>query len=330
MWQNACLRSVGVASTAILLMLAGCRRSDVPQDTGTASEPARPAAQSPNQRTIGVSLWTTEEPRQAQLKADIEAAAAKHPELRLEVRDAQRDVGQQVSDVEAFLAERVNLIIISPISAQALAEPLAKAFSGGIAVIVLDRPVVGDQYTCRIEPDIRQLGTEAGTWLAAKLGGKGKIIAIQGPADSLSDQDQYTAFRAALRDPGYRFIYEGHVDPPRIDAAQIMREALQHTQQVDAVYAYTDEAAKAAYETAHAAGREKGVFFVGVGGLPADGQAWVSQGILDASVLCPTGGSEAVKTAVKLLAGQKVPKTIVPGGRVFTKAGSWQPSAGGK
>ncbi len=309
--------SVVVGSAAILLLAAGCHRAVAPPKTGAASQPGQAVARSPNQRTIGVSLWETNSPRQAQLKADIETAAAKHPEIRVVVRDAHNHVAQQVSDVKALLAEGVNLLIVNPIDAQVLVEPVAKAFSAGTPVIVLDRPLVGDQYTCQIDPDLGQIGQEAGAWLAAKLGGKGKIVEILGPADSLADQAQQAGFQAALREPGYRFIYEDHVDPPRIDAVQVMREALKHTQQIDAVYAFSDEAAKAAYETAKAGGRAKGVLFVGVGGLPAEGRQWVSQGILAASVLDPTGGSEAVETALKLLAGQKVPKAIVPATRVF-------------
>ena len=85
------------------------------------------------------------------------------------------------------------------------------------------------------------------------------------------------------------------------------------------MFACDDAAACAAHEAAKAAGREKGVLFIGVGGLPEEGAAYVKKGILDASILFPTGGAEAVDAAVKLLHGEKVPKTIVPGPRVLTK-----------
>jgi ribose transport system substrate-binding protein len=142
---------------------------------------------------------------------------------------------------------------------------------------------------------------------------------VKGPVDSLPDQELHTAFRFALRDPGYRFIFDGHVDPPKVDGATLMTEALGRVEKIDAVFAYDDAAAYAAYQTAKTAGREKGVLFVGVGGVPTEGLAYVSQGILAATVLKPTGGTEAVDAAVKLLHGKKVPKTIVPATRVLTK-----------
>ena len=78
------------------------------------------------------------------------------------------------------------------------------------------------------------------------------------------------------------------------------------------MFAYDDAAARAAYETAKAAGREKEVLFIGVGGLPTQGAAYVAEGILAATFLRPTGGAQAVDAVVKLLEGQKVPKKIVP------------------
>ena len=309
MLQHTTLRSILIRSATILPLLTGCLK---PAAQPTPDEPVR-------QTTVGVSLWKTDDPWRAQMKADIEAAAAKHPEVRFVFRDAQDNAEKQRADVEEFLAHHANLIIISPKNAQILAEPIAKAFTAGIPVIVVDRPIIGDKYTCFIAPNNKQIGTAAGKWLAEKLGKKGKIVEIRGPIDSIPNQERHAAFRAALRDPGYRFIYEGYVDPPRVDASDIMRETMEHADHIDAVYAYTDEAAQAAYETAKSAQREKDVLFLGIGGLPTGGQKFVSEGILDATFLHPTCGTEAVETAMKLLAGQKVPKTITMDTQVFTK-----------
>ena len=210
-------------------------------------------------------------------------------------------------------------IIVDPVDAQALTEPVAKAFDAGIPVVVLDRAVIGDKYSCLITADWKRMGTEAGKWLDHRLHGKGKIVEIKGPVDSLPAQQLHEAFRAVLRDPGYHFVFDACLDPPRADAAQLMTEAIGHTQRFDAVFACDDAAALAAYETAKAAGRNKDVLFLGVGGVPGEGAAYVKKGILNATILFPTGGAEAVDAAVKLLHGEKVPKTIVPEIRVLTK-----------
>lgn len=287
---------------AVLSPGVGCHRS--------AETPKPPKKAGPP--TIGVSLADIQGPLQTQLKADIEAAAAKHPNLRLVIRDAGGDAAMQKRNLDDFLAERVNLVIVAPIDAQALTEPVAKLFDAGVPVILLGQAVIGDKYTCYIAPDWKLIGETAGKWLAGKLDGKGKIVEIKGPVDSTPADELHDAFRARLRDPGYRFVFDGFLDPPRVDGAKLMAAAIADVDQFDAVFAFDDAAARAAHETAKAAGREKGTLFVGVGGLPDQGAKYVKEGVLSASILVPTGGVEAIRAAAKILGGGKVPKKIVP------------------
>jgi ribose transport system substrate-binding protein len=294
----------------VMLPGGGCRKP--PEPPPAATKVSKPPA-------IGVSLARLDGPWRAQLKADIEAAAAKHPDLPLVVEDAGNDAERQRAQIEEFVKARARAIIICPQDAQSLTESVAKVFEAGIPVVVLDRALVGDKYSCFIAPDWKQIGAAAGKWLAGRLHGKGKIVEIEGPVDSAPAQQLHEAFRAALRDPGYHFVFEGHVDPPKVDAAKLMSEAIGRLQQFDAVFACDDAAACAAHQTAHKAGREKGVLFVGVGGLSGEGRAYVSRGDLSAMLLVPTGGAEAVDAVVKLLGGEKVPKTIVLETRMFTQ-----------
>ena len=82
---------------------------------------------------------------------------------------------------------------------------------------------------------------------------------------------------------------------------------------------HNDPGAHGAYLAAQAAGREKEILFVGIDALPQEGQAYVKQGILSASFEYPTGGKEAIQTAVQILSGQTVEKEITLNSRVFTK-----------
>jgi len=298
-------------SLAILPPLVGCTKWAEPP---VAQQPAKPLV-------VGVSLCKTDSPWRVQMKTDIETAA-KHGNLQIEVADAQDDAAKQQAQLDEFLGRRAKLVIVSPKDAQAITEPVAKLYDAGIPVIVLDRAVIGDKYTCLIAADPKQIGAEAGKWLAERLQGKGKIVEIQGPVDSVPAEDLHTAFRAKLLDPGYHFVFDAHVDPPKVDGGKLMTEALGRVEQIDAVFAYDDAAAYAAYQAAKAAGREKDVLFLGVGGMTAAGVAYVSQGILNATFLVPTGGAEAVAAAAKLLRGQQVPKKIVPATRVFSKESS--------
>ncbi len=299
--QSVCL-------VAIAAILSGC---------GKSSPSAKVAKK--DGRVIGVSLTRVDEPWRAQIKADIEAAAAKYPDLKLDIRVCGDDAVRQDADLEALRERGVDAIIIRPVDPTSPVAELAKFMDAGVPVLVLDRAVVGDKYSCYIAADPSQIGAAAGKWLASQLDGKGKIVELQGPVDSLWMQDLHTAFRNALRDPGYRFVFSGRVDPRNTDAAKLMKDAMADVDKVDALFAYDDAAAVIAHETAKQAGRGKDVLFVGVGGVPSQGEADVDKGLLSATVVRPTGGTEAIDTAMKLLSGQKAPKKIVPQPRVIAK-----------
>jgi ABC-type sugar transport system ATPase subunit len=86
------------------------------------------------------------------------------------------------------------------------------------------------------------------------------------------------------------------------------------------VYAHNDPGAHGAFLAAKAAGREKGLRFVGIDALPQEGVAYVQQGILDATFQYPTGGAEAIDCALKILRKEPVAKEITLGSRVFDKS----------
>ena len=139
--------------------------------------------------TIGMSQCNLGEPWRVQMNADIKAAADKHPELKVIYKDAQNDTLKQRAHVEEFVSAGVDLLIISPKEAQPLTEPVAKAMDAGIPVIVLDRRVVGDKYTCFIGADNVIIGRAAGEWIAKTLGGKGKVVELKGLMTSTPGQD---------------------------------------------------------------------------------------------------------------------------------------------
>jgi len=85
------------------------------------------------------------------------------------------------------------------------------------------------------------------------------------------------------------------------------------------VYAHNDPGAHGAWLAARAAGRDGDILFVGIDALPHEGRQYVAQGILDATFLYPTGGAEAVETALSILQGARAPKQIVLGTRLFTR-----------
>ncbi len=310
--------SLRILSGICLFAILGCGRP--------APAPA-PAETKPKRSIVGVCLANLDEPRQKQIKAEFESAAAKKSNWQLKILDAENDAAKQKDQIQQLAKEGVEAVIVDPVDAQSLVDPIAAIYQAEIPVVVIDRAIVGNDYSSHIAGDPRQIGETAGHWIAKKLDGKGIIVEIRGPVDSVWAGELHKAFRAALRDPGYRFVFDGYVDPPKVDAAKLMTEAMADVDSIDVVFAYDNAAAKSAYETAKAANRAEGVLFLGVGGPSGDGVEDVADGILAASFTNPTGTAEAIHAIDELLQGQRVSKRITPQSQVINKTTLTSPSA---
>ena len=298
----------------VFLGLGGCGKSE------PGSPPAAPPATTAKSRfTIGMSQCNLGEPWRVEMNAQIKAAADKHPNLTVVFKDAQNDTLKQRAHVEEFVSARVDLIIISPKEAQPLTDPVARAMDAGIPVIVLDRRLLGDKYTCFIGADNKKIGHAAGEWIVKKLGGKGKVVELKGLMTSIPGQDRDNGFKEAVAGTGIEVIFEADMKWLEPNARQEMESALSRFSKIDCVYAHNDPGAHGAWLAAKAAGREKEMLFVGIDGLPQEGVIYVKQGILDATFQYPTGGAEAIDTALKILQGQPVSKEITLGSRLFDK-----------
>ena len=157
--------------------------------------------------TIGMSQCNLGEPWRVQMNADVKAAADKHPEIKVVYKDAQNDTLKQRSQMEEFISAGVNLIIISPKEAAPLTPVVAQAYQKGIPVIVLDRRVLGDQYTCFIGADNKKIGKAAGKWIVEKLGGKGNIVELMGLMTSTPGQDRHSGFIDGIKGSDVNVIF---------------------------------------------------------------------------------------------------------------------------
>ena len=301
---------------AACVLAAGCpKKGGTPAAEGEGAPEAAGAAK----YTLGMSQCNLGEPWRVQMNADVKAAADKHPELKVVFKDAQNDTLKQRAHVEEFVSAGVDLLIISPKEAQPLTEPVAKAVKAGIPVIVLDRAVLGEEYTCFIGADNKKIGKAAGEWIKETLGGKGKVVELKGLMTSMPGQDRHTGFRAGIEGSEIEVVFEADMKWLEPNARKEMESALARFEEIDVVYAHNDPGAHGAYLAAKAAGREGAIKFVGIDALPHEGVAYVTQGILAATFQYPTGGAEAIDVALKILAGETVPKKIVLGSRIFSK-----------
>ncbi|MBI2302558.1 MAG: substrate-binding domain-containing protein [Armatimonadetes bacterium] len=284
---------------------------------GCSKPPEAPAGGAP----IGMSQCNRGEPWRVQMDTDVKDAAANHADqLEVTFQDAQNDVKTQQSQVRDFVAQRYDLIIISPKEARPLAAPVSEAMKAGIPVIVLDRDIDGGDYTCFIGADNVKIGRELGKHMVQVLGGKGNVVELKGLQTSTPGHDRHNGFMEGIKGSGLKIVYDSDCRWLEDKAKADMQSVLTRFPDIDAVYGHNDPSAHGAYMAAkqEGKGREKTIKFLGIDALPHEGVRYVEEGILTATFQYPTGGQEAIDMALKIFAGEKVEKKMVLGTRLFT------------
>lgn len=269
-------------------------------------------------KLIGMSQCNRGEPWRVQMDADVKKAG-ESAGFEVIFKDAQNDSLKQKAQIEEFVNQGVDLLIVSPKEAVPLTPPVMAAFKKGVPVIVLDRKVVGEDYTCYISADNRKIGKAVGQWIVKQLNGKGKVVELKGLMTSTPGQERNQGFREGIKGSELEIVFEADMQWLEPNARKEMQSALSRFDKIDLVYAHNDPGAHGAYLAAKAVKREKTMLFVGIDALVQEGQAYVAQGILSASFEYPTGGKEAIDVAKKIFAGEKIEKNITLKSRVFTK-----------
>ncbi|MFG1815139.1 substrate-binding domain-containing protein [Kribbella sp. NPDC049174] len=293
------------AAAVAALVLAGCgttseRTADAPSDGASKS-----CKGADGKYTIGMSQANVAEPYRQRMDDDIESSAAAVPQFDVKFADAAQDNAKQVADVENYITQQIDLLIISPNEAKPLTAVVKKAFDKGIPVIVLDRKVEGDAYTGFIGGDNVQIGSEAGKYVAEKLLPQGgNIVELKGLAGATPQAERHQGFVDAIKaNPKIKIVADASGDWLREKGQAQMDALLKANPKIDVVYAHNDPMAEGAYLAAKAVGREKEMKFLGIDALPipSGGIKAVEQGRLSATFTYPTNGKEAIAAAKKLL-----------------------------
>jgi ribose transport system substrate-binding protein len=287
-------RFLGVA--ALALSLSACGR------------------QASSRHLVGFSQCNLGEPWRVAMNAEVTARAKDFPDMQIVFADAQQDNAKQVADVENFMRQGVDLLMISPNEAKPLTPMVEKVFKAGIPVIVIDRGIEGESYTVFIGADNYEIGRQAGEHIAKVLGGKGKIVELRGLPGSPPAIDRGRGMHDIVaKHAGIQIVHDPVANWLREEAMTQMEMALAANPTIDLVYAHNDPMAIGAYLAAKAKGREKTMKFIGIDALPGldGGRQAVADGKLDATFVYPTGGKQAVELAAAILKGEKVPHRVV-------------------
>lgn len=255
---------------------------------------------------IGVSQCSDDEWRAAMNK-EILREALFYPGLEVEIRSAHDDNSLQIEDIRYFASKGVDLLIVAPNEAKAVAPAVDEVYDSGIPVVLVDRKTDSDKYTAYVGADNFKIGQSIGKYVGERLGGKGNVVELMGLYGSTPGRERHEGFISGLNGyPGINVVCSADAGWSYDSASDAFRSILAVTPQIDAVVSHNDRMAVGAYDVAKSCGREKDMKFIGVDALTAPGQGVdkVLDKTLDATFIYPTGGDKAIQTAMAILEGK--------------------------
>ncbi len=300
-------------------ILSGCSTGDNQGNStadnagnGTEIEEASGNGKEAKVYKIGMSIDTTSQAWRAGLVEDVTTEAEKHGDVELTVTDADGNSTKQISDVEDLITKGVDAILISPIESQPLTDVCKKAYSQGIHVIVLDRELEGEDWTCFIGANNKDIGKAAGEFIREYMTENGltKLVEIQGTPGSSPCRDRSEPVDEALEGSGIEMVAKQPGNWIETDAIEVTENLLQAYPkgEIEVIYAQCDVMALGALKALKTAGREE------IKIISIDGQKEAYEAIKDNAMVgtftYPFPGAEGVKTAIKLIDGGSVDKVI--------------------
>lgn len=266
---------------------------------------------------IGFAQANFKEPYREHVNHDLERLVKNYPQFKLVIADAQANDNTQVSQVENFLTQQVDLLLISPFEAAPLTPVVSRLYKSGIPVIELDRKTIGSDYTTFVGGDNTAIAREAGEYAATKLLPDGGEVAIlEGLPSSSPAVERLNGFKEGIaKNPKLKLVAVQPVDWMEDKAVTVFSSMLQAHPDIKLVYTSNDLAAAGAYIATKQAGKLGQVMIIGTDGLPgpAGGIRSVAQGDWTATMVYPTGAAQALELAKRILidCADSVPKTVI-------------------
>ncbi|PAU62918.1 sugar ABC transporter substrate-binding protein [Pseudomonas sp. PICF141] len=269
---------------------------------------------------IGVSMSQFDDTWLTYLRESMDTKAKSYPDgVKLQFEDARSDVVKQLSQVESFISQNVDAIVVNPVDTAATKKITEAAVKAGIPLVYVNRRP-DDLNLPKGVVTVASNDLEAGQmqmqYLADKMGGKGNIVILLGDLANNSTTNRTKGVKEVLtRYPNIKIEQEQSGIWLRDKGMTLVNDWLTQGRQFDAVVSNNDEMAIGAAMALQQAGVAKGsVLIAGVDGTP-DGLNAVKKGSLLVSVFQDAKGQAdgSIDTAVKMARNEPVePAVWVP------------------
>lgn len=239
----------------------------------------------------------------------MKVEASLHPEIDLSIYNANSSSKKQISDIETMIDNNMDVIIIAPLGNDSITPVIDKAFKKGIPIIILDRKVNTPNYTTFIGSDNVEVGKIAGKYIASRANKVTNVLEIRATTNISPGVERSLGFKQVLNQ--FSNINRKSITAVSLDSLnQSFSRVLDSIPNLDYVFAFNDNIALQVWDVAKKKNKIGNIKFIGVDGLngPVGGIQAVKEGKLTATVLYPTGGSEAIKIALQIVNKESVPK----------------------
>ena len=241
--------------------------------------------------------------------------------VELIIVDAEGSALKQIEQVESFIAQKVDAIILNPIEFEASSPAVAKAQAAKIPIINVNSATKATPTAFVGSNDVESARI-AMKYLTEKLVGKGNMVMIQGLMGQAAQLQREEGAKEILKQfPDIKLLSQQTAEWDRAKGMDLMQNWIQsYGDKINAVFAHNDEMGLGAVKALQAAGIKDKVLVISVDALK-DALTSVQKGELNATVFqnAKQQGAGAIETAVKIVKRQAFEKEVLIPFELVTK-----------
>lgn len=304
-----CIKKLGFLALflSMVLLLGACGKTGLGNSSASSSkEVTKKAAKD---LKLGVSISTTNNPYFVAMKDGLDKFAGEK-KVSLKVADAQDDAARQADDIQNFISQNVDAILINPVDSKAVVSSIKAANSANIPVILIDRGSEGGDVLTTVASDNVEAGKMAAEFVVKELGEKAKAFELSGVPGASATVDRGKGFNKIAKTK-LDILSSQSANFDRAKALNTAQNMIQGHKDVQVIFAQNDEMALGVAQAVKSAGL-KDILIVGIDGQP-DAHDAIKNGDITATIAQQPAkmGEIAIQAAIDHYQGKKVKKTTV-------------------
>jgi ribose transport system substrate-binding protein len=228
------------------------------------------------------------------------------------------NVDEQKAMVEQVLKDKPDAVIFIPVDDVAMIDSVKKLNEANIPVVLVSNPLPGS-FVTYVGADDFEIGYREARYLFDTLGGKGKIVVIEGTPAAPTNRERVRGYKRAFAEyPGIEVLASGVGNYQQPDAKRVMAQFLRDHPQIDAVLSANDGMALGVLEALKEANRTSVV--IGVNGiLPAVKQIETGKILATVDFNMFKIGCVATRAAVRHLRREPLPDKVMLPAEIIDK-----------